>query len=94
MINVTFTKKYNKNFDLDEESRKKILEKIRLELINLNKLNPSCIVEAIGEYNQGNSAESYYLIRNYLIRSIPDIDVVPKSIIIGEVFKYHELESN
>jgi len=86
--------------DLDDEERAELLgedrdmgiivEELRESLVKWKASHPEEFVEAIGEINQGNVADSYFLVRTLAVTKIPDFDRIPKAVVVDEILRLNQ----
>ena len=59
-------------------------------MIEWKASHPEEYTEAIGEIAQGNTAESYYLVRTLAVTKTPDFDRIPKAVVIDEILRLNQ----
>ena len=50
----------------------------------------SLFTEAVGEVNQGNAGESYFIVKNAIGTCVPNFDNIPRSIVISELLDCYQ----
>ena len=75
---------------LEERDIGDIVKELRESLIEWKASHPEEYTEAIGEIAQGNTAESYYLVRTLAITKTPDFDRIPKAVVIDEILRLNQ----
>ena len=71
-----------------------VVRKMKMDLQNYldswKNVDESLFTEAVGEVNQGNSCESYFIIKNAIGTCVPNFDNIPRSIVISELLDCYQ----
>jgi hypothetical protein len=74
--------------------RSLVINKMKTDLQNFldswKNVDESLFTEAVGEVNQGNSCESYFLIKNAIGTCVYRFDDIPRSIVLSELLDCYQ----